>query len=68
MLDLHISLHKVWNGGSIRMEKRMLTPKEIAHAISDSGSAKAKLSVVQMLVLGIFAGVFIGFGAQGAIL
>lgn len=50
------------------MEKRMLTPKEIAHAVSDSGSAKAKLSISQMLVLGIFAGVFIGFGAQGAII
>lgn len=49
------------------MEKRILTPKEIAQAICDSGSTKAKLTVVQMLVLGVFAGAFIGFGAQGAI-
>ena len=49
------------------MDKRMLSPQEIAHAVADSGSAKAKLSVVQMFVLGIFAGAFIGFGAQGAI-
>lgn len=49
------------------MEKRILTPKEIAQATCDAGSAKAKLTVAQMLVLGIFAGAFIGFGAQGAI-
>ncbi|KUO70324.1 MAG: FdhC protein [Clostridia bacterium BRH_c25] len=49
------------------MEKRILTPKEIAQATCDAGSAKAKLTISQMLVLGIFAGVFIGFGAQGAI-
>ena len=49
------------------MEKRILTPKEIAQATCDAGSAKAKLSIAQMIVLGIFAGVFIGFGAQGAI-
>lgn len=49
------------------MEKRILTPKEIAQATCDAGSGKAKLSVAQMIVLGIFAGVFIGFGGQGAI-
>jgi len=49
------------------MEKRMLAPKEIAMATCDSGAGKAKLSIVQMIVLGIFAGLFIGFGAQGAI-
>lgn len=49
------------------MEKRMLAPKEIAQATCDAGAAKAKLSIAQMIVLGIFAGVFIGFGAQGAI-
>ncbi len=49
------------------MEKRILTPKEIAQATCDAGCAKAKLSILQMIVLGIFAGVFIGFGAQGAI-
>lgn len=49
------------------MEKRMLTPKEIAMATCDAGAGKAKLSIAQMIVLGIFAGVFIGFGGQGAI-
>ncbi|MEA4847039.1 MAG: formate/nitrite transporter family protein [Clostridiaceae bacterium] len=49
------------------MEKRMLAPKEIAMATCEAGAAKAKLSVAQMIVLGIFAGAFIGFGAQGAI-
>ncbi len=45
----------------------MLAPKEIAMATCEAGAAKAKLSVAQMIVLGIFAGAFIGFGAQGAI-
>ena len=49
------------------MEKRMLAPKEIALAICEVGAAKSKLSVMQMLVLGIFAGAFISFGGQGAI-
>jgi len=49
------------------MEKRMLTPKEIAQATIDAGVAKTKLSIMQMIILGIFAGVFIGFGGQGAI-
>lgn len=49
------------------MEKRMLAPKEIAMATCDSGAGKTKLSIAQMIVLGIFAGVFIGFGAQGAV-
>jgi formate/nitrite transporter len=49
------------------MEKRMLSPKEIAQSVCEVGSAKGKLSIMQMLVLGIFAGAFIAFGAQGAI-
>ncbi len=49
------------------MEKRMLAPKEIAVAICDVGSVKAKLSLLQMAVLGVLAGAFIAFGAQGAI-
>jgi len=49
------------------MEKRMLTPKEIAQATIDAGIAKSKLSIPQMIILGIFAGMFIGFGGQGAI-
>ncbi|MDD4833284.1 MAG: formate/nitrite transporter family protein [Lutispora sp.] len=49
------------------MEKRLLTPKEIAQATIDAGAGKAKLSIMQMLILGMFAGAFIGFGGQGAI-
>lgn len=49
------------------MEKRLLTPKEIAQATIDAGVGKTKLSIMKMIILGIFAGVFIGFGGQGAI-
>ncbi len=49
------------------MDKRFLTPKEIAQATIDAGVGKAKLSIMQMILLGIFAGVFIGFGGQAAI-
>ena len=49
------------------MEKRILTPKEIAQATIQAGIGKTKLSIVQMLVLGIFAGIFIAFGGQGSI-
>lgn len=49
------------------MEKRFLAPKEIAQAICDVSTARIKLTISQMLVLGIFAGVFIGFGSQAAI-
>ena len=38
-------------------------PKEIAELIETAGVAKAQLPLVQMLVLAILAGVFIGFGA-----
>ncbi|AOT71762.1 formate/nitrite transporter family protein [Geosporobacter ferrireducens] len=49
------------------MEKRMLVPKEIAEATVAAGIGKSKLSILQMSVLSIFAGAFIAFGAQGAI-
>ncbi len=38
-------------------------PSEIAELIETAGVAKAKLPLVQMLVLAILAGAFIGFGA-----
>ena len=50
------------------MEKRLLTPKEIAEATIEAGIAKTKLSMTQMVILGILAGAFIGFGGQGAII
>ena len=49
------------------MEKRMLTPPEIAKATIDAGIKKANLSSLQMILLGIFAGIFIGFGAHADI-
>ncbi|KGG79407.1 FdhC protein [Caloranaerobacter azorensis H53214] len=49
------------------MQKRMLTPSEIAQATINAGIKKANLSALQMILLGIFAGIFIGFGAQADI-
>lgn len=49
------------------MQKRMLTPPEIAQATINAGVKKANLSTLQMILLGIFAGIFIGFGAQADI-
>lgn len=49
------------------MDKRILTPKEIALAICETGSAKAQLRFSQVIALGIFAGAFIALGAQGAL-
>lgn len=45
----------------------MLPPAQIAHALVDLGVRKTKLSTAKMLVLGIFAGMFIAFaGAASA--
>ncbi len=49
------------------MDKMFLAPKEIAQATINAGAGKAKLSIVQMIILGIFAGVYIGLGGQAAI-
>ena len=49
------------------MDKMFLAPKEIAQATINAGAGKAKLSILQMIILGIFAGVYIGFGGQAAI-
>ncbi|MCK9216925.1 MAG: formate/nitrite transporter family protein [Firmicutes bacterium] len=49
------------------MDKMFLAPKEIAQATINAGAGKAKLSIVQMIILGAFAGVYIGLGGQGAI-
>lgn len=45
----------------------MLTPKEIPQAIIKGNVGRAKLTTLQLCVLGIFAGAFIAFGAQGAL-
>ena len=45
----------------------MLTPKEITLKTIESGVKKGKLSIFEKLLLSIFAGVFIGFGAYGSL-
>lgn len=47
------------------MEKRMLTPKEVADATIKIAEGKTKLNFIQTFLLAIFAGVFIGFGSHG---
>lgn len=49
------------------MEKRFLAPSEVAKATIKAGIAKAKLSTIRMILLGILAGVYIGFGGFGDI-
>jgi len=41
-----------------------LTPAEVAQATAKTGSVKSKMSVANLFVLGILAGVYIGFGAN----
>jgi len=50
------------------MEKGFLKPNEIAENWIEIGSKKANLSIINMIVLGILAGIFIGFGAHGDII
>jgi len=45
-----------------------LPPDEIAHAMIAIGKAKANLSISRMILLGILAGAFIGFGSELAIM
>lgn len=45
------------------MEKRYLAPSEVAKAIIFSSETKGNLSITKMLILGILAGILIGFGA-----
>lgn len=45
----------------------MLTPREIALKTIESGVKKGKLSIFEKLLLSIFAGMFIGFGAYGSL-
>lgn len=44
------------------MEKRFLAPKEIANTMINVGVGKANLKTTPMILLGILAGAFIGFG------
>lgn len=45
------------------MEKRFLAPAQVADAMIGVGCKKCSLKTSQMLLLGIFAGMFIAFGA-----
>lgn len=49
------------------MEKMFLGPVEIANAWIEIGKNKVNLPILKTLVLGIFAGVFVGFGAHADI-
>ncbi|MBQ7577674.1 MAG: formate/nitrite transporter family protein [Synergistaceae bacterium] len=48
------------------MQRLFLTPSEIADEAIKSGYKKANLTITKQLTLGILAGAFIAFGAQGA--
>lgn len=45
-----------------------LTPKEVAEFAAEAAERKARLSTVNLILLGILAGAFIGFGAEGSTL
>lgn len=44
--------------------RMFLTPAEVHKAVCDVGAVKANLSFMKMFLLGILAGVYIGFGAH----
>lgn len=46
------------------MSNGYLAPKEIAEQVVESSKAKAHLRTMPMILLGMLAGVYIGFGAQ----
>ncbi len=46
------------------VEPGFLAPAGVARAMIGIGKAKTSLSVIQMIILGILAGVFIGFGSE----
>ena len=54
--------------GVAKVEKRILSPKEVSEAIVGAGVAKATKSSLSLVLLGVLAGMFIAFGAVGAII
>ncbi|MFY9110656.1 MAG: formate/nitrite transporter family protein, partial [Desulfomonilia bacterium] len=40
------------------------TPVQVAEAVANAGNNKANLPFLQMFILGLFAGAYIGFGAE----
>ncbi|WP_129600228.1 formate/nitrite transporter family protein [Anaerophilus nitritogenes] len=49
------------------MSNNILTPKEIAHSMLQTGITKTNLSYIQMISLSILAGIYISFGGFGAL-
>lgn len=45
------------------MNKRYLAPSEVAKATIKAAETKANLSITRLIILGVLAGIFIGFGA-----
>ena len=39
-------------------------PQQVAEAVTNMGKTKGNLPILQMIILGIFAGAYIGFGAE----
>lgn len=54
-------------GGRL-MDKRFLTPEEVANATINASIKKASLDTTSCIWLGILAGIFIGLGGAGNIL
>ncbi len=49
------------------MTNHCLKPGEICEAVIGSGEKKGKLPIIKMILLGLLAGLFVGFGAHAAI-
>lgn len=54
-------------GKESKMEKRFLAPQEIIESTIAIGKKKAELSLLQMILLGLMAGIYIGFGGFASI-
>jgi formate/nitrite transporter len=54
-------------GKESKMEKRFLAPREIIESTIAIGKKKAELSLLQMILLGLMAGIYIGFGGFASI-
>ena len=57
----------IFSGGDF-MDKRFLTPVEIANAIVSVNTKRGDLKTIPCILLGVMAGIFIGLGGLGNIL
>ena len=48
------------------MQDLFLSPFEISRALSDIGEKKASAGILELLIFGILAGMYISFGANAA--